>query len=107
MRIRELCKVHGIVYQSFWTLTGNPELLKREELKVLSQKVGVSKEVALYALVMGLEGITILNGTTNKYRMVEDLEGVESVSQWAEGAGKEEWTVLLNAFKMFVGDLNI
>lgn len=107
VRVRELCRKHGIVYQSFWTLTGNPELLPREELKVISLKVGVSKEVALYALVIGLEGVTVLNGTTNKVRMVEDLEGVEKVGQWAEGAGKAEWTALLKSFKMFLGDIQI
>jgi diketogulonate reductase-like aldo/keto reductase len=103
--IRKLCKEHGIIYQSFWTLTGNPKLLVYKEIGTVAEKCGVSREVALYSLVLGLEGITVLNGTTNQTRMDGDLKGVEIVGKWAEGEGQADWNACLEQFKKFVGDV--
>jgi len=65
----------------------------------------VSKEVALYAMVMLLEGTVICNGTTT--HMVEDIEGLAKVKEWAE---KEENGYLLKDlvkhFKDATGDNN-
>lgn len=60
--------------------------------KKLSE-LGVSdaEVIALYALVIGLEGITVLNGTTRFERMKADLEGLELVEKGADGDGKEKW----------------
>jgi len=106
-KIRKLCKECGIIYQSFWTLTGNPEMLGYEEIGIVAEKTGVSREVALYALVLGLGDITVLNGTTNTTRMKEDLEGVEKVGEWAEGVGREDWKACLEEFRKFVGDVEM
>ncbi len=104
VQMRMFCKEQGIVFQSFWTLTGNPSLLKSKIVAELAHKTGVSKEVALYALIVGLEGMTVLNGTTNEGRMVEDLKGLDVVGQWAEKEGKAEWERLLWDFKELIGD---
>jgi diketogulonate reductase-like aldo/keto reductase len=103
--LRRFCREQGIVFQSFWTLTGNPGLLKSEVIKELAKEVGVSVQVALYALVVGLEKVTVLDGTTNEERMVEDLEGLVKVGRWAEGEGREGWERILEDFRKLIGDL--
>lgn len=100
--IRNYCREKGIVYQSFWTLTANPTLLQSKRVARLAESVGVSAEVALYALVLGLaEGMSVLDGTTNAGRMEEDLKGVEMVREWAEKNGPA-WEEVLREFRMIV-----
>jgi diketogulonate reductase-like aldo/keto reductase len=100
--LRAFCREKKIAYQSFWTLTGNPALLKARVVGELAKEVGVGKEVALYALVGGL-GIEVLNGTTDGGHMREDLEGIEKVGVWKEGNG-EAWNGLMEEFRGIVGD---
>lgn len=82
--IRLFCRDKGILYQSFWTLTANPHLLKSGPVEFVANVVGVSKAVALYGLVLGLGNVSVLNGTTNPKRMKEDLDGVEAIRNWSE-----------------------
>jgi diketogulonate reductase-like aldo/keto reductase len=105
--LRKLCREHGIVFQTFWTLTGNPKLLASDVVKEMSEaltSVGLvdEKAVALYALVLGLEGTSILNGTTNEERMINDLDGLETVGRLIEGEWKEKWTEWLIGFKKLI-----
>lgn len=101
-RLRRFCRENGIQYQSFWTLTGNPELLTAGPVIDLAERAGVSKEVALYALVMS-QGITVLNGTTSKARMAEDLEAILRVNEWAqENASK--WEAQTRSFRGYLGE---
>ena len=69
-------------------------------------KLGVEEAevLALYALVMGLDGITVLDGTTKPERMKADLEGLEIIGRWAEGEGNEMWEEHLRAFKERIGE---
>lgn len=73
------------------------------------KKVGVLAEeadvVALYALVVGLEGVTVLDGTTREVRMKGDLEGLEEVGRWAEGEGKQRWEECLRRFRGLIGEV--
>lgn len=80
--IRALCDENDITYQSFWTLTANPNLMRSEPVARVAAECKISQAVALYALVMGLGKVSVLNGTTNVSRMREDLEGVAAVEQW-------------------------
>ena len=96
--IRAFCKEKGITYQSFWTLTGNPGLLKSEPVTKVAEKASVSKAVALYSLVLGLGNTSVLNGTTNTERMSEDLVGVQRVQSWSEAAPKV-WKEVQDAFQ--------
>jgi diketogulonate reductase-like aldo/keto reductase len=105
VQLRRFCREQGIVFQSFWTLTGNPGLLKSEPVKELAKAVGVSVQVALYALVVGLERMTVLDGTTNEGRMVEGLEGLKRVGRWVEGEEREEWERILEDFKGLICEL--
>ncbi|KAI9812010.1 MAG: hypothetical protein M1827_004902 [Pycnora praestabilis] len=101
--LRKFCREKGIVYQSFWTLTGNPGLLKSEPVNILAREAAVEKQVALYCLVLGLENVVVLNGTTNEERMKGDIQGLEKVRSWIESDGKE-WDLLLSEFKALIGE---
>jgi diketogulonate reductase-like aldo/keto reductase len=100
--IRNFCREYQIIYQSFWTLTGNPALLKSEPVVQLAQAVGVGLPVALYALVMN-SGIEVLNGTTSQEHMREDLEGIMKVQEWA-ARNSHDWTSTTNMFRELTGD---
>lgn len=94
--LRAFCREHHIAYQSFWTLTGNPKLLKSKPVLELAGKAEVGVPTALYALVMEL-GVEVLNGTTSVEHMREDLDGVEKVSKWAR-ENVTEWRRLVRDF---------
>lgn len=107
--LRKFCREKGIVFQSFWTFTGNPKIMKTDTIRGLAGdlvNIGVrdAEVVALYALVLGLKGVAVLNGTTREERMVSDLVGLETVNQWVEGDGKEQWKRRLEEFRSLVGE---
>lgn len=102
--LRAFCRDRGIVFQSFWTLTTNPRLVKSEPVGRVARGAGVEAVAAYYALVLGLGELTILDGTTDEAHMKEDLEGVEKVGLWAEGEGAADWEAALKSFKAMVGD---
>lgn len=71
------CKQHGIQYQSFWTLTGSPSLLKHSILLAFAHAKGCTPAQAVYRLAQ-LNGVTPLSGTTNESHMQADVK-VESL----------------------------
>jgi diketogulonate reductase-like aldo/keto reductase len=81
--VRHFCRDHGIVYQAFWVLTGNPELLRSRVVEKVAERIVGDKtrrEEGLYLLVMALGrgwekgGIAVLDGTTRVEAMKQDLE---------------------------------
>jgi diketogulonate reductase-like aldo/keto reductase len=100
--LRAFCKQHQIKYQSFWTLTGNPALLKSKPVVQLAQAIGLSPHVALYSLVMNLN-IEVLNGTSSAEHMHEDLEGVERVWEWA-AENAHDWIGITAQFEKLTGN---
>ncbi|KAK5123783.1 hypothetical protein LTR85_002419 [Meristemomyces frigidus] len=100
--VRAFCAEKGIAYQSFWTLTANPHLLRLQAVAFVAQNAGVSMQVALYGLVLGLGKVSILDGTTNAGRMVEDLEGVKLIQAWRETEPKN-WAKAQQAFEAALG----
>lgn len=99
--LRAFCREHGIVYQSFWTLTANPQLLRSAEVAKLAQEAGISAAAALYCLVLGLGQTTVLDGTTNASRMAEDLAAPKRVEQYANEQ-PDAWQELLASFKTLI-----
>lgn len=93
--LRKFCRDKGIVFQSFWTLSANPKLLRVRPTVFVAKAAGVSAEVAFYCLVLGLKGTVVLDGTQNHMR--EDLDGVQKVKGWVEG-DTYEWE---NQMKLF------
>jgi diketogulonate reductase-like aldo/keto reductase len=71
--IRKFCRLNGIIYQSFWTLTANPKIIKSKEVKALAKNRNCNEEQIFFKFVMQI-GIAPLTGTTNKQHMKEDLE---------------------------------
>ena len=39
VKLRQFCRDHGVIYQSFWTLTANPEVLRSNVIQQLVQQV--------------------------------------------------------------------
>lgn len=101
--LRKFCRDHDIVYESFWTLTGNPKILSGEPINQLSQLAGVSKEVAMYCLVIELGGTAPLNGTTNAEHMKGDLEDVARVRNWTF-VYADKWKSIVDGFKRSIGE---
>ncbi|EJP68263.1 aldo-keto reductase (AKR), putative [Beauveria bassiana ARSEF 2860] len=100
--LRVFCKEHDVKFQSFWTIGANPHLIKSQPVVNVLQGAGVGIVPAYYALVMGLEGITILDGTTKEAHMKEDLDGLERVGAWADGDGEATWKKALGEFKQLI-----
>jgi len=59
---------------------------------------------SLYSLVLGLEGTSVLNGTTNEERMAGDLMSLSTVGAAIEGVWKEKWEEWLSEFKDLIGE---
>lgn len=101
--LRAFCRENQIIYQSFWTLTANPELTRSRPVQRLATQANISPAAALYTLVMALRDITVLNGTKNEGRMVEDLAAPKKVEGFAQ-AHPEQWQQLLAEFRQLVGE---
>ncbi|KAL1964365.1 hypothetical protein VTN77DRAFT_7050 [Rasamsonia byssochlamydoides] len=99
--LRAFCRQHGIIYQSFWTLTANPNLLSSSPVAALARQTGISPPAALYSLVLGLGNTTVLDGTTNEAHMVDDLAALETMKQFA-GDQPDQWQRLVGEFKQLI-----
>ncbi|KAG6002825.1 hypothetical protein E4U21_002740 [Claviceps maximensis] len=104
VKIRAYCREKRIVFQSFWTLSSNENLVVSKPVERVAKGAAVDVVAAYYALVLGLENLTVLDGTTDQSHMDEDLQGIEKVGSWAEGAGAEEWMSALASFKTLLAD---
>lgn len=71
-RLREFCSTHGVVYQSFWTLTANPHLLESAPVRTACTRHGKTPPQVLYRALTQL-GVVPLIGTTSRQHMDEDL----------------------------------
>ncbi|KAL3450390.1 NADP-dependent oxidoreductase domain-containing protein [Aspergillus insuetus] len=101
--LRAYCRERQLIYQSFWTLTANPELVQSRPVLSLSREARVSSAVALYGLILGLGHTTILNGTTKKAHMEEDLAALKSLEQFSK-ENPDDWQSYLEDFQREIGD---
>jgi diketogulonate reductase-like aldo/keto reductase len=101
--LRAFCAEHHIMYQSFWTLTGNPALVKSKPVADLATAAGVNRIVALYTLVMDL-GVVVLNGTTSSEHMRDDLKGLVNV-QSSVLLNPHAWVRIAAGFRSLIEDL--
>ena len=83
--IRKFCEKNGIVYQSFWSLTANPHILRDVDFVKISGKYGLTPEQMFFKFLVQL-GICPLTGTTSEKHMLEDLE----IFKGEEAIGKED-----------------
>jgi len=70
--IRDFCRQQGILYQSFWSLTANGNILLNEKIEALAAKYKRSTEQIFFRYLTQID-IIPLTGTTSKPHMLEDL----------------------------------
>lgn len=70
--IRGFCRQHQMFYQSFWTLTANPQVLAHETLQALAAKFRRTPPQVFFRYLTQID-ITPLSGTTAETHMREDL----------------------------------
>ena len=70
--VRELCRVHGIVYQGFSLLTANREVFVDPAIRAMAERyrTGVAQIVFRFAMQVGMVPLT---GTTQAQHMADDL----------------------------------
>ena len=74
--LRAYCREHGIVYQSFWTLSANPQLLSHPTLRAIAARHARTPEQVLFRYLTQCE-VVPLTGTRSERHMREDLAIVE------------------------------
>lgn len=99
--VRSFCAEQSVVYQSFWTLSANPKIVHGPEVGLVADKVGLTPYEAMYSLVLALDNVIILNGTTNAKHMVGDLSCAQKTREWAS-ANPKDWAKYLDRFKMLL-----
>jgi len=70
--LRAYCRQHGILYQSFWTLTANPHVLSHRAVLSLSEKYQRTAAQILFRYLTQID-VTPLTGTRSVAHMREDL----------------------------------
>ena len=70
--LRHWCSNHGVIYQSFWTLTANPHILVSNIVRSIAQKYNKT-EAQIFFRYLSHIGIVPLTGTTSEQHMKEDL----------------------------------
>jgi len=71
-QIRAFCRQHGIIYQSFWTLTANPHILAHRTVSGLAAKHRRTPSQILFRYLTHID-VVPLTGTRNPAHMREDL----------------------------------
>jgi len=70
--LREFCRPRQIIYQSFWTLTANPQLLAHDTVRTLARHHGRTPAQILFRFLTQI-GIVPLTGTRSAAHMRQDL----------------------------------
>lgn len=70
--IRAFCRERGISYQSFWTLTANPDLLGHATITALAAAHQRSAAQILFRYLTQID-VTPLTGSRSETHMIEDL----------------------------------
>ena len=71
-KIRAFCLEHGMVYQSFWTLSANPEILAHPTVQALAATYRRTAAQILFRYLTQI-GVVPLTGTSSPTHMREDL----------------------------------
>ena len=70
--IRAFCLEHGMIYQSFWTLSANPEILAHDTIQALAATYRRTAAQILFRYLTQI-GVVPLTGTSSPTHMKEDL----------------------------------
>ncbi|KAJ6045909.1 uncharacterized protein N7446_008994 [Penicillium canescens] len=101
--MRAFCRDNQVIYQGFWTLTANPDLVRSLPVQQLARHVDITPAAAFYALIIGLGNLTVLNGTKDELRMKEDLAAPKKVEEFTQKQ-PDEWKQILADFQGLTGD---
>ena len=71
--LRKFCKEKGIIYQSFWTLTANPNIVSSKTIQSIAENRSCTNEQIFFKLLIQL-GFSPLTGTCNSTHMIQDLQ---------------------------------
>ena len=71
--LRQWCANHGVIYQSFWTLTANPHILASHTVRAIARKYHKT-EAQIFFRYLSQSGIVPLTGTSSEQHMKEDLD---------------------------------
>lgn len=71
--LRSLCAGEGIIYQSFWTLTANPQILEHPVVTAAASRHERTPPQILFRYLVE-SGIVPLTGTRSRTHMHEDLQ---------------------------------
>ena len=70
--LRAFCRDKNIVYQSFWTLTANPQILAAPAVTVIAEKYGRTPAQVFFRYLTQ-SGMACLTGTSSPEHMAQDL----------------------------------
>ena len=70
--LRHWCSHHGVIYQSFWTLTANPHILGSNTVRTIAQKYKKT-QAQIFFRYLSQFGMVPLTGTSSELHMREDL----------------------------------
>ncbi len=70
--LRNWCSNHGVIYQSFWTLTANPHILGSNTVRSIARKYKKT-EAQIFFRCLNQSCIVPLTGTCSEKHMREDL----------------------------------
>jgi diketogulonate reductase-like aldo/keto reductase len=70
--LRGWCSDHGVIYQSFWTLTANPHILESDTVRTIAGNLKKT-EAQIFFRYLSQSGIVPLTGTSSEQHMKEDL----------------------------------
>lgn len=73
IELRRFCSENNVRYQSFWTLTANPDILASDVVMNIAKEKKVTPEQVFFR-VLSYMGITPLTGTKSEKHMRQDLE---------------------------------
>jgi diketogulonate reductase-like aldo/keto reductase len=71
--VREICRIHGIIYQGFSLLTANREVLIYPEIQKIARRLDSGPAQIIFRFAMQI-GMLPLTGTTSQQHMKEDLQ---------------------------------
>lgn len=71
-KLRQFCQSHGVIYQSFWTLTANPQILASQAVNKLAAQYRRTP-AQIFFRYLTQAGIVPLTGTGSAEHMKQDL----------------------------------
>lgn len=95
--VRQVCRENGIEYQAFGVLRAKTLLQDQQSVGAVVGLANVSREAALYALVMALQDdMAVLDGTSDPQTMAADMNDVRTITGYDDSP---EWNRALDSFK--------